>query len=503
MNIALTDEEIGRVDADVLAVGVRADGWRSDPVIAELDRALQGAVSRAIEEERFDGALGNSLSLTPLGRIAARRLLLVGLAPVPPSEVSARFLGVAAGRAAAERGSLAVAAPADSPEVIGALIEGVATGAYRFSKYLSVKPAALGRVQIITREPPAAAQQAASRIAEQVAAQVNLARDLVNEPPNSMTPDALAEACRLECAETGVECRVYDRAEIEQLGMGLLLAVGDGSTNQPRFVHMTYRPAGGSALRVVLVGKGITFDSGGLCLKPHEHLPMMKLDMAGAAITLAVLAGAARMGLPIEVHGIIAAAENMTGPSAFRPGDILRSRAGKTVEVVNTDAEGRLVLADALSYARELDPTHIIDFGTLTGTLVLAMGFNIGGLFSNDPQLAARYLQAAMRTGESHWQFPLSPELQPTLKSSVADLRHAAPVPMGSTVTAALFLKEFVGDASWMHLDIAGPSHLMFPQPHPLHPNGGTGFGVLTALHFLRGLAAEAPVVAEQTPGTK
>ncbi len=315
-----------------------------------------------------------------------------------------------------------------------------------------------------------------------------------------MTPEGLAEACASECAAAGVECQVFDRPAIERLGMSLLLAVADGSALEPRLVHMTYRPKQATGgVRVVLVGKGITYDSGGLCIKPHEHLPMMKLDMAGAAITLALVLGAARLGLPIEVHGIVAAAENMTGPRAYRPGDIVRSKSGKTVEVVNTDAEGRLVLADALTYACELEPTHLIDFGTLTGTLVLALGFNIGGLFSTDPQLAARYLQCAARTGESHWQLPLSPELQPSIRSAVADLRHAAPVPMGSTVTAALFLREFVGSRRWMHLDIAGPSHLQFPQPHPLHPNGGTGFGVLTAMQFLRELAAEAAPAAQTT----
>jgi leucyl aminopeptidase len=317
---------------------------------------------------------------------------------------------------------------------------------------------------------------------------VNLARDLVNCPANDLTATDLANVSAAEAKAAGVVCKVYDKKAIERLGMPLLLAVNRGSTEEPRFVHLAYLPKASRRVpRVVFVGKGLTFDSGGLCLKTADQMAEMKIDMGGAAVTLGAVLAAARLGLPIEVHGLIASTDNMNGGNAYRPGDVFPSRDGKTVEIINTDAEGRLVLADALAYARELKPTYIVDHATLTGACMVALGNYRAGLFSNDDELRTRYQAAAERVGEAFWHMPLDESLRDQLKSPIADLKHTG-TRYGGAITAALFLREFVGKSRWVHLDIAGPVHL--DKPHGIHPKGATGFGVRTAVAFLEALAS-------------
>jgi leucyl aminopeptidase len=250
---------------------------------------------------------------------------------------------------------------------------------------------------------------------------------------------------------------------------------------------MSYKPKGGGKKRVVFVGKGLTFDSGGLCLKTAEGMLDMKNDMAGAAATVAIVLAAARLELPVEVHGVVASTDNMTGGNAYRPGDVFPSRDGKTVEIINTDAEGRLVLADALAYARALQPDFLVDHATLTGACLVALGNFRAGLFSNDDALRMAYEKAATQSGEHFWAMPLDEDLRDQLKSSIADLKHTGSR-YGGSITAALFLREFVGKSRWVHLDIAGPAYL--PETRGMHPKGATGFGVLTALELLRNLSA-------------
>jgi leucyl aminopeptidase len=311
----------------------------------------------------------------------------------------------------------------------------------------------------------------------------------VNCPPNDLTATDLANAAASEAKELGIACKVFDKKAIEKLGMPLLLAVNRGSFEEPRFIHMTYTPKAGPAgkprSKVVFVGKGLTFDSGGLCLKPADGMLTMKMDMAGAATTIATVLAAARLALPVEVHAIVASTDNMTGSNAYRPGDVYPSRDGKTVEIINTDAEGRLVLADALAYARDLNPDYLIDHATLTGACVVALGGFCAGLFTADDGLRAAYESAAKQSGEGLWPMPLDEALRDQLKSQIADLKHTGSR-FGGAITAALFLREFVGKTRWAHLDIAGPAWL--DKDHGLHPQGGTGFGVSTAIEFLRAL---------------
>jgi leucyl aminopeptidase len=321
-------------------------------------------------------------------------------------------------------------------------------------------------------------------LGEGIMAGVTLARDLVNEPPNTLTPATLAERARQEAEELGLEIIVNDLTAIEAGRMGLLKAVGQGSRNPPHFVHATYHPPLETPRgTVALVGKGITFDSGGLSLKTAKGQTDMKSDMGGAAVVLGALRAAALCKLPYVIHGLIPAAENMPGGSAIHPGDIFTSRNGMTVEVANTDAEGRLILADALSYAVDLKPDVIFDFATLTGACLVALGPYRAGLFGTDERWIDRYTQAAGRAGEAIWRLPLAKELSDGLKSPVADLKNVGGS-WGGSITAALFLKEFVGSTAWIHVDIAGPAFL--EKAHGFHPKGGTGYGVLTLMELLK-----------------
>jgi leucyl aminopeptidase len=285
----------------------------------------------------------------------------------------------------------------------------------------------------------------------------------------------IADANHLELTVLGPkECR--DR------GMGLFLAVAQGSVEEPRFIHLAWKPAGAKK-RIVLVGKGVTFDSGGLSLKPNDAMLDMKTDMAGSAAVLSVMEAVARDRLPIEVHALAACTENMLSSTSYKLGDVLRSKAGKTVEINNTDAEGRLTMADALSYGLELSPTAIFDFATLTGACVVALGPHIAGVMSNDETLSTEWLAAARAAGEEMWPLPLPDRLIDQLKSDVADMKNTGER-WGGALTAGLFLKEFVGETPWVHVDLAGPSSTDKENGHIT--KGGTGFGVATIFEYLR-----------------
>jgi leucyl aminopeptidase len=309
------------------------------------------------------------------------------------------------------------------------------------------------------------------------------ARDLVNMPANEVHPTHLAKVAGRIAREARLRLRVYDRAQCARLGMGAFLAVAAGSRQPPKFIHLTYAPRGRPARRVALIGKGVTFDAGGLDLKSADGMLRMKDDMSGAAAVLGIMKVLPLLKARVEVHGLIAATENMPSGSAFRPGDVLRAMNGTTIEVGNTDAEGRLTLADALSYARDrVEPDEIIDLATLTGACVVALGPLCAGLFASDQALADRLLAAAQQAGERLWQLPLIDEYREHLKSEVADLNNVGPRG-GGAITAGLFLREFAGSTPWAHLDIAGPA--FSEKDLPLAPKGATGVAVRTLLTYL------------------
>jgi leucyl aminopeptidase len=356
-----------------------------------------------------------------------------------------------------------------------ALAEGLLLGAYRFDRHRSEKEEKALTLRIL------GAEEVLER-ARKVAEGVYLARDLVNEPPNLLTPEALAERA-LELGALGVKVEVLDEEAIASLGMGAFLAVAQGSANPPRFIRLRYAPPGARA-RLDLVGKGLTFDSGGYSLKPTESMTTMKGDMAGAAAVLGAMKSAALLGLPVEIRGYIAACENMISGRAYRVGDVLKTLSGKTVEVMNTDAEGRLTLADALFYAEREGAERILELSTLTGAAVVALGEEVAALFATEPAWGSLVQEAAHRAGEKVWPMPLEKAYREKLKSPVADLKNVGDR-NGGAITAALFLSEFVR-VPLAHLDIAGPAFAK--KGHALGPEGGTGFGVRTILEVAQAL---------------
>jgi leucyl aminopeptidase len=368
----------------------------------------------------------------------------------------------------------------------GRVVEGLLLGLYRFDRFRTEAAATRGRGVreiVLAAGAGARAVERASERARIVAGAVAFARDLVNLPAGHLTPAVLAAEARRAVKGLAVRVIVLGRRALERERMGALLAVARGSDEEPRLVHLAYRPKGRARARLVFVGKGVTFDAGGYNLKTGDNMDTMKCDMAGAAAVIGAVRAVARLGLPVEVHGLIGAVENLVSGRAFKPGDVLVTRAGRTVEINNTDAEGRLVLADLLDYARtKLKPDAVVDLATLTGACVVALGPTCTGLFSNDDGLAARLDDAARRAGESIWRLPLIQSYRDQLESPVADVRNSG-TRWGGAITAALFLESFVaGSTPWAHLDIAGPAFL--ESDHPYWGKGGTGAGVAALVEY-------------------
>jgi leucyl aminopeptidase len=486
MKLSLSQADLTTVDVDLLIVPVLGVDLPDDPNIKALDEALGGELRRIGKFEEFSGKKGQSLQLHTFGKLGAKKLRVMAIGGKELSASEIHAVGVNAARAIKDYKTFAVQLPSGDAAHLSAFVEGLLLGSYRYAEYLtgSRKPKAAARGLLLTQRKPQAEERNALTQATIVAEAVNLTRDLVNRPPNELTAQALAEEAKRVAREYGIRCTVWGKAEIVRRGMTLLAAVNAGSEEEPRFIHMSYVPRGRrKGAKVVFVGKGLTFDSGGLSIKPAKSMETMKCDMAGGAATLAIVAAAARLKLPIEVHGVIPSTDNVIGGKAFKPGDIYRTLDGKTVEVLNTDAEGRLILADALTYARSLKPTVLIDHATLTGACMVALGQWRAGLYATEDALRDRYLAAATRAGEAFWPLPLDEELKDTIKSSIADLKNTGDG-YGGSIAAALFLKEFVGEAPWIHLDIAGPAYLS--GAHGSSPKGGTGFGVRTALEFIK-----------------
>jgi leucyl aminopeptidase len=482
--------------ADLLVIGVFEGKATDNPVLAELHRALGGGLTELLQAEEFKGKREQRVSLQTLGRLPVSKILILGLgAEKDLADDSVRVFGALAGRAAIteKAGGLSVAVPAAFPtERLRALSEGIVLGAYRFTKYFTGerKPKQeLTRVAIFAggsgkdaKKKPSAADQKLVELGAAVGRGVCIARDLQNEPPNELTPKALAQAAAKVAKDHGLKSTILDMKALVRGGMKLFVAVGQGSVNEPHLAHVVYTPAKKAKKRIAIVGKGLTFDSGGLCIKPAAGMGDMKTDMSGAANVVGLIAAVAATKPDVEVHFIIGCAENMPDAGAYRPSDVFGSLDGKTVEIINTDAEGRLVLADCLAYARKQKPDVIIDNATLTGACVVALGTNCSGFYATNDALADSFRSAAKIAGEQFWQLPLLEDLKDQLKSDIADLKHTGDR-WGGSITAALFLREFVGDTPFIHCDIAGPS--LASRAHGIYPKGGTGHGVLTFLEFL------------------
>jgi leucyl aminopeptidase len=470
--------------------------------VRDLDRQLGGHLLEAARAERFEGRDGEQLLVTTVGRARAARVLLLGLGPrARLGRLAAEGfepLRLAFGKAArAARGGRLVAALPELPgaEVAAAAraaVEGALLGAYRFEAYRREKGAAAGGFTSLAVAVPAA--QARRRdlreevaLAEATAAAVRWVRDLVNLGPAECTPAALAAAASRAAAGSGLEVAVRGKRQIEALRMGMFLGVARGSAEPPRLVSLSWAPRGAAARRrpLVLVGKAITFDSGGLSLKPSDSMTTMNTDMAGAAAVVGAMKVVARLRPAFPVHAVFGACENMPGGRAYKPSDVLTAFDGQTVEITNTDAEGRLVLGDVLAWAvKTWKPAAVVDVATLTGACMVALGMTTAGVMGPDGPVVEAVLDAARRAGEEAWRLPLTPSLGDNLKSDRADLKNAGER-WGGAMTAALFLQKFVGDVPWAHLDIAGPSHAAKERGYVAR--GATGFAVRTLVELVRG----------------
>jgi leucyl aminopeptidase len=374
--------------------------------------------------------------------------------------------------------------PAQAQE-LQAFCEGLYLGTYRFDRHKTPSPEKPKPVEevVVWMESHGAPAKEAIRKAQLYSQATQLARDLINEPPSRMNPERLAEEAK-KAGKGRVSVRVYETKDMEKLGMGGILGVGVGGAVPPRLVELIYKPTSKAKKVIALVGKGITFDSGGLSLKPAQSMETMKDDMSGSAAVLGVMSVLSELAPSVEVRGYMAIAENMPGGRAQKPGDVVKTFNGKTIEVLNTDAEGRLVLSDALAYACSKKPDVVIDIATLTGACVVALGHRISAIMTNTPKLFAEIKKAGEIAGEKFWELPLEKEYQPDVKSKIADVQNIGKRRgEAGTIIGGLFLQEFVDNRPWAHMDIAGPSWTDSDQPYC--PTGGTGHPVRTLLHYL------------------
>ncbi len=469
-------------------------------VVAEKDKdvalpqAISKSVRKTIENAGFDGRADESITILA---DEPRKITLMGIGK--KDAINLRGIRAALysiGKIAKKQrdARIAVLLPynagnLDANAMTRLVADYLAQTDYKYDEYITVKKN--GDMRSIDATILATASLQPKRLREirqearTVSQAVRTVRDLGNAPPNVITPTRLAERAEAVAKESGIKCTIYGRREIERMKMGGLLAVNRGSAEEPRFIVMEYAPRRAKT-HVALVGKGITFDSGGISIKPAEKMEEMKFDMCGAAAVIGVMQAAAALELPIRITGAIPSTENLPGGRAYKPGDIITMMNGKTVEIVNTDAEGRMILGDALHYASELKPDHLIDYATLTGACVVALGSEAAGLFSNDDELARKLIDCGERVGERLWRLPEWDDYKDLIRSEWADMKNSGGR-WGGAISAALFLKEYVNCPSWAHLDIAGTAYMEHETAR--EARGATGAGVRVTVEFLESLS--------------
>ena len=487
MQIQATDTSLLDWTGDALAIGLFEGTTEVTGELAQLDEKLSGTIAELIAEEEFEGKPG-SIVTTRVSSKSPRKLMLVGLGKSGDLTLDTlRGAAAAIARSAKQEKvkTLGISLPTDNNEsaaVTGAITEGLLLALDQDNRFKSEpedKGAKLETVELLGLGN----SEAAIARAERICSGVILARQLVNAPANSVTPVTLAQTAEQIATEGGLHAEILEREECEKLGMGAFLGVAQASDLPPKFIHLTYKPEGTPKRKLAIIGKGLTFDSGGLNIKGSgSGIETMKMDMGGSAATLGAAKAIAQLKPDVEVHFICAATENMISGHAMHPGDVLTASNGKTIEVNNTDAEGRLTLADALVFAEKLEVDAIIDLATLTGACIVALGDNISGLWSTDEQLAKEIKQAADQAGEKFWQMPLEEKYFEGLKSPIADMKNTGPR-AGGSITAALFLKQFVKETAWAHLDIAGP--VWANKPSGVNNEGATGFPVRTLVNWV------------------
>ncbi|MCL2932639.1 MAG: leucyl aminopeptidase [Trichodesmium sp. MAG_R03] len=472
---------------DALTIGLFEDAIELTGDMAKLDEMLAGTLSELIEETEFKGKANSSASTRVGGTTPIRKIIIVGLGKSEELKLETlRQAAATCGRLAKKERcktlgiSLPICQDTDSTAI--AITEGIELALYqdnRFKSELENPGPDVEKVELIDL---AGSDEAIAR-ARQICSGVILARELVAAPANSCTPITMAKTAEALAKEFGLTVEILEKEDCEKLGMGAFLGVAQGSDLPPKFIHITYKPESTARRKLAIVGKGLTFDSGGLNLKTSgSGIEMMKIDMGGAGTTFGAVKAIAQLKPDVEVHFISAVTENMVSGHAIHPGDFLTASNGKTIEVNNTDAEGRLTLADALVFAEKLEVDAIVDLATLTGACVIALGNDIAGLWSSNDDLAAEITAAAKKAGEKVWRMPLEEKYFEGLKATHADMKNTGPRP-GGAITAALFLKQFVKDTPWAHLDVAGP--VWIDAENGYNNPGATGYGVRTLVNWI------------------
>jgi len=499
MKITLSTHPLSQIRTELLALPLFSiepkTKNRLPRAIETLDRKLAGQIAHVLQSGDFKAKKNETLLLYPTRSIGAARILLLGLGNA--KEFNFETLRQAAGTTVkatrkTDARKLSMLLPnvgrLNEFELANAATQGAILGGYQFECYRSEKTeGALKSLSLVLADETGAAKaRSGIQHGRVIAESQNLARDLSNQPANGLPPAALARNAQRIAKEVGLRCQVFDEKELTQRKMGGILAVGQGSTNPPRLIVLEHKPKGRAKARiptVCLIGKGITFDSGGISLKPGAGMQAMKHDMSGAAAVLGALRASALLALPLRVVGIVAAAENLPGGKAYRPSDVVTSLSGKTIEVHNTDAEGRIVLADALTYAQKtFAPDAMVDIATLTGACIIALGRTITGMLGSNQALMDQLSKAGERCAEPLWQLPLREEHHQQLKSKIADIVNVGGREAG-TITGAAFLSAFTEDTPWAHLDIAGTADT--EKPGAYQAFGATGVGVRLFLDLL------------------
>ncbi|MBI2848022.1 MAG: leucyl aminopeptidase [Chloroflexi bacterium] len=494
MEIKVATGDITRTKVGALIVSHFEGTKEPESTAAVVDRMLDGAISQLIRQKEIRGKPGEITPIYSLGKLPADRVVVVGLGKKAELNLDKVRSAVAETCRSLRQKEAGTIATAPLGEGIGgitaegsaqAITEGALLGLYSFRKHIT-KKAEHGEIEqlSIVGDSRALRQalEAGSRKGKILAEATNLARDLVNEPSNYMTPSRIAEVASELASTCGLQVTVLEREQMQEMGMGALLGVAQGSEQPPKFIVLRYKGRDTAKPDVTVIGKGITFDSGGISIKPSEGMGEMKGDMAGGAAMIGALSAIAQLRPRINVMGIMAATENMPSGHALKPGDVLKSMSGKTIEIISTDAEGRLTLADALDYAKKQGSKAIIDLATLTGAMRIALGDICTGSFSNNKELENKVVAAGTEAGERIWPMPMYEEYKEKNKSDVADIQNTGGRGAGA-ITAAQFLAEFAGDTPWVHLDIAGTS--MAEKDRGPLVKGATGVPVRTIVNFV------------------
>ena len=498
MEIQTSSGGFAEADVQALAVAVFKDEKADEGFLKDLDAASGGLVRSVLESEELKGKEGETayLHLSPEGGgMKARRLLLVGAGERGDYRAAqaSQFAGAAVRHLRARNVKAVGLVPrlegVAGERVASAAVEGAVMGLFEPDKYRTIEKEerAVERLVVIVEGADGGELRRGAERGRIVGESVNFTRDLANEPGAYMTPTIMAERAQEIANEFGLEIDVLDQARIEAEGMGAFLSVARGSDQPPKMMVLKYAPDGRGPVEdgedyLALVGKGITFDTGGISIKPSENMELMKYDMTGGATVLGVMRAVAQLRPPIPVLGVVPATENMPSGKATKPGDVVRAMTGKTIEIINTDAEGRLILADAVAYAKKLGATRVIDMATLTGAVSIALGDVNTGILGTDQALIDEVIESGREVGEKFWQLPLDKEYTKQIKSEIADIKNVGGRKAG-TITAAAFIKEFADGVSWAHLDIAGTA--WGDEAKPFRAKGPTGVAVRTLLNFI------------------